>query len=140
LITLALFQHVLVVELHFLHILALLFVFHVGLILVLGRVFPVTRLPPPPVVPEDIDLRPWKYFPHVSVGVFAAMILTYVIFSPWGLVQGSVGKQMDYPYLIGGILFSTGMFAIPLWIYVRNRRSETEALRQQPDVAVGSRG
>jgi len=140
LIMLTLFQHVFVLELNFLHILAMLFVFHVGLILVLGRVFPVTRIPPPPVVPEDIDLRPWKYFPHVSAAIFATMILTYVLFSPWGLVQGSGGKQMEWPYLIGGIIFSTGVFAIPLWIYVRNRRSESDALRRQTGVPAAARG
>jgi SSS family solute:Na+ symporter len=127
LVTLALFQHVLDVPLHFLHILAILFVLHAGLFFALSRVWPNRR--PIPVAPEvsDIDLKPWRWFPHVSAAAIATMIATYVIFSPLGLAEGSPDKQIDYGFIAGGLVLAAAIFGIPWRIHVRNRRAAIAA-------------
>lgn len=72
-------------KLHYLHVLGILFVIHVGIALTLGHFLPekAQRAVRPPVT--DIDTRPWKHFAWVSALAVAAMIATYVVFSPLGL-------------------------------------------------------
>ena len=75
------------VRLHYLHVLGILFVIHAAIALSCGWISPAVRSPVVRSVPTDIDTEPWKNFALVSVIAVLVMILTYVVFSPWGLVQ-----------------------------------------------------
>lgn len=121
LVSLTLFQHVLTIDLHFLHILAILFVLHAGLGFLLARVFPSSREIKLPTATTDIDLRPWKYFPHISVASMVTMVATYVILSPWGLVKDATDKQINYWFIAAGLAMGVVIFGIPMRIYLRGR-------------------
>lgn len=112
--TLALFQFVITPPVHFLHLLALLFLAHGLLLFALTRLHPLTRLPEPVPDGGTIDLRPWKHFPLVSGAAFAAMVLTYVLFSNWGLVRDERAKNFDRTLIVAGIAFASGLFLL-IW-------------------------
>ncbi len=121
LVSLTLFQHVLVIDLHFLHILAILFVLHAGLCFLLAKVWPSQREIVLPTEPTGVDLRPWKYFVPVSGLAMLTMIGAYVVFSPWGLVQTATDKGIDMGWLIAGLVMSAVIFGIPIRLYLRSK-------------------
>jgi SSS family solute:Na+ symporter len=122
LVALSLFQYVIKVDLHFLHVLALLFALHAGLILALARVFPNRRESTPPDEPTDIDLRPWKHFRLVSGIALSAMVLIYVVFSPWGVVTAVREKAIDHGFIAAGLVLGGIIFVLPLRHHFRRRR------------------
>ena len=72
--------------LHFLHILAILFVVTVGLMLLIGRISPM------PVAYRQkmnnlVDIKPWKNRHVYSVLLLAFMIIMFIVFSPAGLAN-----------------------------------------------------
>lgn len=120
--TLALFQYVFYTGLHFLHILAIAFVVHTALVFVLSRLWPNQRPEDAEADVADIDLTPWRWFPHVSALALASMVATYLIFSPWGLVQTSSAKDIDYGFIAGGLVLAAVIFGIPIRILLRRGR------------------
>ncbi|MEM9160337.1 MAG: solute:sodium symporter family transporter [Verrucomicrobiota bacterium] len=123
LITLALFQHILTINLHFLHILALLFTLHCGLLFALSKVFPRRSAEKAPADSGDIDLRPWRWFPHVSLLAFIAMILTYVAFSPLGFVKEKLSLEIEYKYIIVGLTLAVCVLGLPALLRFRASKS-----------------
>ncbi len=121
LVSLVLFQHILSIHLHFLHILAILFSLHVGLYLLLSKAFPRGDIHPTQPDTGGIDLRPWRWLPHVSIGGLLFMLLTYVAFSPLGLVRESMSISVDYLFIGGGLLMAAGIFGIPTLLRLRGR-------------------
>jgi solute:Na+ symporter, SSS family len=72
--------------LHFLHILAILFIITVFLMLVIGKLYPM----PVPYVQKMnnlVDLKPWKKRHFYSIILLAMMILMFIIFSPLVLAK-----------------------------------------------------
>jgi SSS family solute:Na+ symporter len=72
--------------LHFLHILAILFIITVSLMLVIGKLYPM----PVPYVQKInnlVDLKPWKNRHIYYVILLVFMILMFVIFSPLVLIK-----------------------------------------------------
>ncbi|MBW8687486.1 solute:sodium symporter family transporter [Chitinophaga rhizophila] len=70
--------------LHFLHVLAILFVLTVILMLVTGAIFPRKE----PFIQKwnnVVDLQPWKRRHWYTALLLLAMVALFVIFSPWGL-------------------------------------------------------
>ncbi len=123
LVTQGLFQHVFDTGLHFLHVLALLFVLHCALLFGLSRLFPNRHADPVPADSGGIDLRPWKYFPHVSVLALTGMVLIFVTFSPWGLVNEVRVKRIDWGFVAGGLVLAAAIFGVPLRLHLRRRRN-----------------
>jgi solute:Na+ symporter, SSS family len=112
------------IPLHFLHVLAILFVVHVALVFGLSRVFPLDR-PITPTTPDSaIDMTPWPHFKLVGGLSLALMVATYVIFSPWGLVKDAAEKNINFIAIAGGLIIATGVFLVPLRIYRRDHRSK----------------
>ncbi|MCG1028108.1 solute:sodium symporter family transporter [Virgibacillus halodenitrificans] len=71
---------------HYLHILAILFVLCSAFMLIMGKIKPRDTA----FVLEDkkaVDLKPWKLAYPVGLGAVAIMVIIYVIFSPLGIAQ-----------------------------------------------------
>jgi len=122
LITLSITQFNPALPIHFMHALGILFVIHVGMLFGLTRVFPLEKSITPTTPDTKIDLTPWKHFKLVGGLSMALMIATYVVFSPWGLVKESVEKNIDWVFLLGGLMVATLMYLIPYRIYRRAAR------------------
>ena len=76
-------------EIHFLHILAVLFIISVIMMLIIGKFYPREV---PFTLPDNkaVDIKPWKNRYAMSVLVIVVMILSYVVFSPLFLVKESI--------------------------------------------------
>ncbi len=75
------------IDIHFLHLYAILFVIEVGIMLVVGRIRPrqeawsYHRK-------EKVDLTPWKHAAPCAVSLLSCVVAVYLLFSPVGLVGG----------------------------------------------------
>ena len=99
----ALLKFVLDVELNFIHIYAVLFFIEVGIMLLVGHFRPTTT---------DwtydneakVSLVPWRYAYPASFVLLAGIALSYVLFSPVGLVNG---LSDSFWYYVGAIILTT---------------------------------
>ena len=88
----ALFQFIFkdYIDIHFLHLYAILFCLEVAVMLVLGFLNPLET----PWVyrnKEVVDLKPWRYVIPLSITLFSAIVFLYLLFSPLGVVNGFSG-------------------------------------------------
>jgi SSS family solute:Na+ symporter len=82
----ALTQSVLPTGLHYLHVLFILFVLTVALMLGIGRIAPMAT-PYRFRQTAVIDIRPWKRRHWYSAALIIAVVLMFLLFSPFGLVK-----------------------------------------------------
>lgn len=78
-----------VINIHFLHLYAILFASEVAILLLIGHLRPAqvrstTRSAP-------VDMIPWVFAKACSFSLFSCVVLLYMIFSPLGLAGGSGG-------------------------------------------------
>jgi SSS family solute:Na+ symporter len=78
-----------VINIHFLHLYAILFASEVAILLLIGHLRPAqvrstTRSAP-------VDMTPWVFAKACSFSLFSCVVLLYMIFSPLGLAGGSGG-------------------------------------------------
>ena len=69
---------------HYLYVLAVLFVLNVAVMLLIGRISPRAT----PYVMQDVgavDLTPWKYRKIAAIGALCLMCCVYLLFSPSAL-------------------------------------------------------
>ncbi|MGK0499688.1 MAG: SSS family solute:Na+ symporter [Oceanicoccus sp.] len=104
-----------IIDIHFLHLYAILFFIEIAIMLVIGRIKP---LPEPWQFErkKTVDLVPWAYALPVSITLFSCIAALYVLFSPLGLVDGF--SPMFWP-AIGLIV----VFNIVGWYYSLRRWS-----------------
>ena len=102
-------------EMHYLHYMAMLFVFFISLALLLSRSSSATKPDFRTMTVEGLDLRPWKHFKLVSVIAMLVMIGAYVSFSSWGLVESERPKTIEYEYIAMGLVIAVCVFGIPLF-------------------------
>ena len=75
------------VNIHFIHLYAILFFLEVGIMLLIGYLFPretlwIFRKK------DLVDLTPWKYASPCAVSLLSCVVGVYLLFSPIGLVDG----------------------------------------------------
>lgn len=101
-------------EMHYLHYMAILFVCFTGVALLLGKLFPVVKPELDTSGIDGVDITPWKHFKLVSILATVAMLLTYVVLSPIGLVDSTREKTIELGYIIAGIIAAFLLFGLPL--------------------------
>jgi SSS family solute:Na+ symporter len=101
-------------ELHYMHYMAILFVCFTGLALLLGRFFPHEKPELSTAGTDGVDTTPWKHFKWISVLATVVMVITYVLFSPLGVVESDHDKTIEYGIIITGLVFAFIFFGIPL--------------------------
>lgn len=74
------------VHIHFLHVLAILFILTTALMLLIGKYKPLA-IPYKPQKAGPVDVSPWKRRHWFSIVLLLMVILLYLIFSPLGLVK-----------------------------------------------------
>ena len=75
------------VNIHFIHLYAILFFSEVGIMLLVGYLFPRKTMWTFRKK-ELVDLTPWKYALPCSVSLLSCVVGVYLLFSPIGLVDG----------------------------------------------------
>lgn len=81
-----LLQFVFDIDVSFIHIYAVLFVIEVAIMLILGRTHPTP--PRPHAERPAVDMTPWRFAVPTSIILITCIALTYLLFSPIGLVGG----------------------------------------------------
>ncbi|MCJ7590472.1 MAG: solute:sodium symporter family transporter [Woeseiaceae bacterium] len=103
------------INIHFLHLYAILFFAEIAIMLVIGYLKPMEK----PWVFEQrqrVNLAPWAYALPVSITLFSCIVALYVLFSPLGLV-GGLGPLFWPALLLIAILNIGG------WYFSRKRWS-----------------
>jgi SSS family solute:Na+ symporter len=78
-----------VVNIHFLHLYAILFASEVAILLLIGHLRPAQARSTTRSAP--VDMTPWVFAKACSFSLFSCVVLLYMIFSPLGLAGGSGG-------------------------------------------------
>ncbi len=100
-----------IVTIHFLHLYAILFGIEVAIMLVAGRVQPMSN--PWTFKRRDVvDLTPWRFGRPVTFTLLSAVVGTYVLFSPIGIASGEFGTGF---FLIIGALVIANVMA---WLFL----------------------
>ncbi|MCH1553847.1 MAG: solute:sodium symporter family transporter [Luminiphilus sp.] len=99
------------IDIHFLHLYAILFSIEIALMLIIGRLQPHEAKG----ISDDqakIDMTPWPHAIACSVTLFSCVIALYALFSPMGLAGNSGGAGLSWLLLalvtanVGSWLFS----------------------------------
>ncbi len=86
LVAYGLLQFVFDLKFSFIHIYAILFVIEVSIMLLLGSLYPAKAWQYPNR--SVVDMTPWRFARPTAIILFAAIVLSYLLFSPIGLVGG----------------------------------------------------
>ncbi len=114
----ALLRFVFEVDIHFVHVYAILFAAEFALMLTIGYFWPTTKQWTLPSTKPDVDLKPWRYAYPASFVLIASIVILYLTFSPLGVV-GGIGPL--YWILI---LLVVALAGIGSWLVLRpGRRS-----------------
>ena len=104
------------VNIHFIHLYAILFFLEVGIMLLIGYLFPretlwVFRKK------DLVDLTPWKYAFPCAVSLLSCVVGVYLLFSPIGLVDGISN------YFAPLVALLIGLNSITWYRYATNTKS-----------------
>ncbi|RYY35699.1 MAG: solute:sodium symporter family transporter, partial [Sphingobacteriaceae bacterium] len=72
------------VKLHFLHVLAIVFILTVLLMLIIGKLYP-RQVPFQQKMNNLVNLQPWKNRHIYSAVLLLLVVLIFILFSPWGI-------------------------------------------------------
>ena len=112
-----------IVTLHFLHLYAVLFVIEVAIMMLCGKMAP--RSEPWTFTPnQKVDLKPWRYTTPVCVTLLMMVVAVYLLFSPIGLANGSLGG------LYWGLNFVVFAIVGVAWIRALRPSGSTSSYRQ----------
>lgn len=104
------------VNIHFIHLYAILFFLEVGIMLLIGYLFPretlwIFRKK------DLVDLTPWKYASPCAVSLLSCVVGVYLLFSPIGLVGGISN------YFAPLVALLIGLNSITWYRYATNTKS-----------------
>lgn len=103
-ISYALLQFVIKVEINFLHIYAILFFIEVAIMLAIGYWLPRKEAWHYPHK-NRIDMTPWAYALPTAITLFSGIVAVYILFSPIGLVGGL--SAMFWPAMAALVIANT---------------------------------
>lgn len=96
-----------VVNIHFLHLYAILFVIEVGILLVTGYLFPKTEVWQYSAT-HKVSMEPWRFRVPCAFTLLSCVLALYLLFSPIGLVDGL--SRSFWP-----LILSLGLGNAALW-------------------------
>ena len=115
------------VDIHFLHLYAILFIAEILIMLVIGHMKPL-ETPWKFERKEAVSLAPWAYALPASITLFSCIAALYVLFSPIGLAGGF--SALFWPTMIFTLLLN-----IVGWFYSLKRWHSRYARHIQEDLA-----
>ena len=102
------------VQVHWLHLVGLNFLWMVGIMMVVRYLKPMSQ-PYEQVYTNQVEVKPWKYAAHASWAIVGLLALLYTVFSEIGILgeQGSAGKVMAALSLVAAAVLRSSSFANP---------------------------
>ena len=116
----ALLQFVFEIDIHFIHLYAILFAVEFFMMLLIGQIRPLAQ-PWHHHNRHKINLEPWRYALPTAIVLFSLIVFLYGLFSPLGLVYG-LGPEF--------VWFCAGLAAVTLWLCRVSLRHWNEYYRQ----------
>ena len=107
------------VDIHFLHLYAILFVIEVGILFVVGKMYPRSS-PWVYSTTSKVDMQPWFYAVPCAATLMSCVIALYLLFSPIGMVGGLSDLFWPLIYVLIGL-------NILLWWHFLIRKSKVTA-------------
>jgi uncharacterized sodium:solute symporter family permease YidK len=93
-----------------------------GLALILGKISGHRKKAIEERSIEGVDTTPWRYFKPVAITATCAMIATYILLSPWGIVESSREKTIELGIIAAGIVMIFVLLGLPL--ILKKRQTE----------------
>ncbi|WP_110111931.1 solute:sodium symporter family transporter [Bacillus sp. CGMCC 1.16541] len=105
------------VDIHFIHLYAILFFVEVAIMLLIGKVKPRST---PYVFKANpsVNMTPWKYTLPTAIVLLALVALTYIVFSPIGVAYERAIVSPMFGYAVGALIVLTGVliyFSLKQW-------------------------
>jgi len=113
-ISYGLLKFVIDVEIHFIHIYAILFMVEVAIMLTIGWLKPRDSVKIFETI-NSVDIVPWKYAVPVAVNLVTFIVILYLLFSPIGLVNGFSALFM--PMLIAVLIIDLMLCIVSLRLW-----------------------
>jgi SSS family solute:Na+ symporter len=101
------------VDIHFLHLYAILFVIEVSILLVVGHLYPRAELWSYSTT-HKVDMQPWRYAVPCAVTLMSCVVALYLLFSPIGLVGGL--SDLFWPLIFTLVALNVLLW----WRYIMN--------------------
>ena len=95
------------VDIHFVHVYAILFFMELAIMLVIGKIYPTKNAWQYQSPTTDVDLTPWKYAYPASFTLLASIVILYLTFSKIGFAGGGIGT--DYFFIVTGTIVLTAL-------------------------------
>ena len=106
------------VDIHFLHLYAILFLIEVTILLVVGHLHPRAELWTYSTI-HKVDMQPWPYAVPCAVTLMSCVVALYLLFSSIGLVGGL--SNLFWPLIFALILLNV----VNWWRYISNNPATT---------------
>ena len=113
----ALLRFVFEVNIHFVHVYAILFIAEFALMLPIGYLRPNQKTWTL-LKNDEVDMTPWRYAYAASIWLIACIVILYLTFSKVGLVDG-IG--LSYPLAVGAVVLVAGVSS---WWSVRSFKTK----------------
>ncbi|MBM7702024.1 solute:sodium symporter family transporter [Metabacillus iocasae] len=96
------------VDIHFIHIYAILFFIEVAMMLIIGKIKPRST-PYRFKAKATVNMTPWKYTLPTAIILLALVALTYIVFSPIGVAYQNGVVSPAFGYWIGALIIFTSI-------------------------------
>ena len=113
-----LLQFVFDLDISFIHIYAILFVIEVSIMLLLGSRYPTEAWHYPDR--SVVDMTPWRFAKPTAIVLFAAIVLSYLLFSPIGLVGGLTSAFWWWFVLVASVAAAACLWTDRSWRQVHH--------------------
>jgi SSS family solute:Na+ symporter len=113
-----LLQFVFDLNISFIHIYAILFVIEVSIMLLLGSRYPAQAWHYPDR--SVVDMTPWRFAKPTAIILFAAIVLSYLLFSPIGLVGGLTSAFWGWFVLVVSVAAAACLWCDRSWRQVHH--------------------
>ncbi|MEL6561714.1 MAG: solute:sodium symporter family transporter [Bacteroidota bacterium] len=114
----AVFRFILDLDIHYVHVYAILFLMDTAIMLLIGYIRPNQKKWEFQKSKDTVDMEPWKYAYPASILLLISIIILYVTFSPLGLVYGI---STTYWITISALIIAA---AIISWIILKKQAKD----------------
>ena len=113
----AAFRFIFDIDIHYVHVYAILFLLDTAIMLLIGYFKPNQKKWEFQKSDESVDMQPWKYAYPASILLLTLIVILYVTFSPIGLVNGI---ETNYWIIISALLL---VASIASWLIYKKQNN-----------------
>lgn len=120
-------QFVYKINIHFLHLLGILFVLCVAIMIIIGKLFPM-KTEYKQTIKNDISFEAWKYANSFSGVTVVFLVYFYVLFSHYGII--GIPKEEIFSKFIYITLIFTAISLVTFKMLLSSKKVDTEEIKE----------